>query len=534
MMNMFRQLLCLAGLLASACQSFAQDTVLNQNELTVANTPSEAVTADGLYISWLEHLVDDEQVNGGTPIRGGDGLVMGDIDRDGMMDIVSVHEDSNHLRIAFGSQDPDRWVLVTVGQGAEVGAIEDVAIGDINGDGWPDLVAACEEAHLAYFQNPVENVRAGYWPRLVPQVTQGRGSWLRAFIVDLNRDGRMDILGANKGAADIIDPSSGGAVVNRPTSLFVINGDPLDQSAWNEQVLFRKGVPNTALPVDIDNDGDLDVLAAERLTMQMTILEVVDAGAAEGVSVQALPIKIMPGFEAGQNWRALSGALQAEFADLDGDGRKDLIVNVSEDTGAGKHPFSTSGLGWLRQPDSLDKPWTYYRIGNTLPDVVIGVSMADIDGDGDLDVMTGGYSGLNILAGGYSGASRDEDDQRVTAASTVGRIAWFENPGDPRQTWRRHDISRRVRGMYDMFIPRDMDGDGDVDFVATRGNSGVFDGVFWLEQVRSATPRVAFTPARAHESRALPLPAENWTELYDKDNTYVAPNKAVQDADRKN
>ena len=70
-----------------------------------------------------------------------------------------------------------------------------------------------------------------------------------------------------------------------------------------------------------------------------------------------------------------------------------------------------------------------------------------------------------------------------------------------------------------------MDGDGDVDVVGTRGNSGRYDGVFWLEQLRSATPLRAFTPARAHESRALPLPPENWFDLYEETNTLVAPNK---------
>ncbi|MEQ9315417.1 MAG: VCBS repeat-containing protein, partial [Henriciella sp.] len=152
--------------------------------------------------------------------------------------------------------------------------------------------------------------------------------------------------------------------------------------------------------------------------------------------------------------------------------------------------------------------------------------LADIDGDGDVDAIMGGYSGLNVLKGGYSGASRDYDEPSVTASSTAGRIAWFENSGDPKANWVRHDISRRVRGMYDGFIAADIDNDGDLDFVTTRGNSGEFDGVIWLEQVRSAEPRSAFTPARETESRALPLPPDNWAENYETDMTFIAPNKA--------
>ena len=170
-------------------------------------------------------------------------------------------------------------------------------------------------------------------------------------------------------------------------------------------------------------------------------------------------------------------------------------------------------------------PWRYHRIGDILPDMVIAVELTDIDGDGDLDAVTGGYSGLNILKGGYTGATREVDHPDVTASSTVGRVAWFANPGSASEDWTRHDISRRVRGMYDQFIARDMDGDGDADLVGTRGNSGRFDGVFWLEQVRSDGPRAAFIPARSEDSRALPLPPEDWIDRYEEANTLVAPNK---------
>ena len=492
--------------------------------LAVSDTPSKARTQDGLYISWREHLIDDEQTNGGTAIRGGDGLAAADLDGDGYLDIVSVHEDSNHLRIAFGTRDPDIWDNITIAEGDDVGAIEDVAIGDLNGDGWLDLVAACEEAHLLYIENPGNQARSAAWLRMIPAITQQRGSWLRVFMADMDQDGRLDILAANKGAADIIDPSLPSAA--RPTSLFRLKGAPLLQSSWQEQVLSQEVVPNTAMPTDIDDDGDLDVLVAARLRMEMSILETVETGGLHGIAVKAHPIRITPGIPVPEGWHGASNAFQSAFADLDGDGRKDLVVAVHETPQPVASSALMAGLGWLRQPDTLDEPWTFFRIGDTLPDIVAGIAVADIDGDGDLDAITGGYSGLNILLGAYSGASREEDDPRVAAASTVGRIAWFENPGDARATWQRHDISRRVRGMYDAFIPVDMDDDGDIDWVATRGNSGVYDGVFWLEQVRTVDPQPAFTPGRSTDSRALALPPENWIDTYEDEMTFTPPNKA--------
>jgi hypothetical protein len=495
--------------------------------LTVADTPSSAQATDGRYISWREHLIDDEATNGGVPIRGGDGLVTADMDGDGFLDVVSVHEDSNHLRIAFGTADPDVWINVTLGEGGEVAAIEDVAVGDLNGDGYLDVVAACEEAHLIYFENPGKGARTASWARLIPEITQGRGSWLRVFISDVDGNGRMDVLGANKGAADIIDPSLPSAA--RPTSLFRIEGDPLLDTSWREQVLSLEVVPNTAMPVDIDGDGDIDVLSAARLHQTMTLLENGGPGDEGGIKVVPHPIIIAPGFPAPESWRGTSNGFQTAFADIDGDGRLDLAVAVYETPSPVKGTPLMANLGWLRQPESLDDPWTYYRIGNILPDVVIGIALADIDGDGDLDAITGGYSGLNILKGGYSGAARDHDEPGVTPSSSVGRIAWFENPGDASADWNRHDISRRVRGMYDTFVPRDMDGDGDIDFIATRGNSGTNDGVFWLEQVRTDQPEASFTPARSDDSRALSLPPADWADRYEQNMTFVAPNKVAKD-----
>jgi len=52
----------------------------------------------------------------------------------------------------------------------------------------------------------------------------------------------------------------------------------------------------------------------------------------------------------------------------------------------------------------------------------------------------------------------------------------------------------------------DLDGGGDIDSVGTRGNSYPYDGVFWLEQLRSPEPAARFTRARTTDSEEVALP----------------------------
>jgi hypothetical protein len=59
--------------------------------------------------------------------------------------------------------------------------------------------------------------------------------------------------------------------------------------------------------------------------------------------------------------------------------------------------------------------------------------------------------------------------------------------------------------MFDQFVAVDLDADGDLDFLTTRGNSEPYDGLLWLEQTRSVEPASAFTAARPKESPEVPL-----------------------------
>lgn len=450
----------------------------------VSDRLTTARAATGEYISWREHIIDDLAV-GGIALAGSDGLVMGDLDLDGHDDIVSVHESDTtydgvadgHIRLAFGSDDPDEWELVTLAEGEEAGAAEDAAIADVDGDGYPDIVAACELAHLIYFQNPGRGARAERWQRIIPDVASDRGSYIRVFFGDLNGDGKPEVVAPNKGT------QAGRATETelRPISWYAITGDPLNNESWIEHELTRVRVPINSRPVDLDQDGDLDILGGSRGEARIFWFE---NDGADNPTFTEHRIDVDAAALPGGTTEEMTG-FNFVVLDLSGDGRLDLIVQDRR-----------TEIIWLEQPEDFASPWTAHHLGSMATDTATGLEAADVNGDGRMDLMVGSYSR----------APRDHDGEDVARDDRLGRLAWFEQPADARQPWTRHDISRRKRGMFDKFVARDMDGDGDMDFVGTRGNSVPYDGVYWLEQVRTAKPVAAFTRARSQDSVEMPAP----------------------------
>ena len=463
--------LCLAG------PVLAQDLI--------SESLSSAQSSSGHYISWREHIIDDPEI-AGFALSGSDGLVMGDIDRDGFEDIVSVHESdaeydsASHtpgfvpppegtVRIAFGSADTNIWLNITIAEGTDAPAPEDAVIVDLNGDGYLDVVVAAEQSHLIYLENPGLNARSATWQRLILPMTQGRGSYIRVFAADFDGDGIAELTAPNKGAQS---PGPEDYARSTPVELYKLTGDPLSGSSWQRSELGSYSIPQNAEPVDLDGDGDMDIVVGARGDARLVYFENLGAGSLD-FTEHAIGI-----------YGAAMGGFNLEYTDLNNDGRLD-IIGLSND----------GQFKWIEQPENIDDTWNAYTIGSIVPDRLVGMEIADIDNDGDIDVMVGSYS---------RGPRTGDGDVDVNDA--LGRLAWFENPGDAKLAWTRHDISRRKRGMFDKFIARDIDGDGDMDFVGTRGNSAPYDGVFWLEQVRSSEPRRNFQPARAQESDEIALP----------------------------
>ena len=178
--------------------------------------------------------------------------------------------------------------------------------------------------------------------------------------------------------------------------------------------------------VDLDQDGDLDILSASY--SDDTIAWYESDGAAN------------PSWTAANIATSADGAYDVHVADMDGDGDLD-IVSASKDDDT---------IAWYEHDGAADPSWTAANIA-TNADVALAVQVADMDGDGDLDIVS---------------ASQDDDT-----------IAWYENDGAADPTWTAANIATSANGAFDVHVG-DMDGDGDIDIISA---SSFDNTIAWYE-----------------------------------------------------
>ena len=322
-------------------------------------------------------------------------------------------------------------------------------VGDINGDGYDDLLAGGNiSGGLVWYENPT-------WAKHLID-DEGRFS-TDGEVVDLDRDGDQDIIALTSG--DIrwyenpgwdVHTIDNRVVHDIEVSDFDGDGD-VDLVArnqgdgGNELHFYRQENPDFwtyrsvdcaagegLKVVDVDRDDDLDVVINGNWFENTN--DVIGGGWAE--------------YSYTSNWTHLDTFVSA--GDVNGDGRVDIILAPSEWAG------DTYRLSWFQAPvDAKDANWTEHIVEDNVETVHHFVGVADIDKDGDLDI-----------AAAEMQQGRDPDEVKV-----------YLNEDGVGESWTKQVIA--TTGSHSMRI-LDVEQDGDYDLYGANWQGNQVE--LWVNQ----------------------------------------------------
>jgi hypothetical protein len=239
----------------------------------------------------------------------------------------------------------------------------DVAVGDVNNDGIPDLVFAAYNGGTNWIQVALGNGDGTFATPQTVITTSGNGG-PAVSLADLNGDGNLDIIGANWGGAGL--------------AVFLGNGNGTFGAEQDYPV--DSGYANSIATGDFNGDGKLDIVTSDPFGNSMSIL----LGNGDGT------------FLPEQHMATDTGPESIAVGDFNGDGKLDAVVANTTGTVS---VFLGNGDGtFLSQP-----PATADSNGNYLGPR--GIAVGDINSDGKLDIVVANWLGecVEILYGNGNG-----------------------------------------------------------------------------------------------------------------------------------
>lgn len=248
-----------------------------------------------------------------------------------------------------------------------------VAIGDLDGDGHPDIAAAGVDAsHIQLF---IGDGSGGFTAGALLDIGAS-GAWPRALaIADVDGDGDADLVGVNNDSA----------------SISVILADGAGGFATAQG--FATGAFPVALALgDVDGDGDLDVATANAGGRDASLL------LGNGSGGFAAPVALALGSDAEPNDIAL--------ADADGDGDLDILTANTGSDGSPFPPPELPGSISLLAGDGSGA----FAAGTTLAlgggeGRADGIGIGDVTGDGLPDIVASrpNANAVSVIAGTAGG-----------------------------------------------------------------------------------------------------------------------------------
>ena len=280
-------------------------------------------------------------------------VAAGDFNKDGKLDIVTVDYPTAEVSVLLGNSDGTFQPAIKT---PVPGAFYGITVGDLNGDGNPDVVTGDSTGSSPRNVNVLLGKGDGTFAAPVRYSTGGSGEGQIA-LGDFNGDGKLDIAVVNQADSTI--------------SLLLGNGDGTFQAAKIvTPALASNGFLGYLVAADFNGDGKLD-------------LAVPDYGGSAAGKVAILLGNGDGTFQAPTFLTSGAGSTGLAAADVNKDGKLDLVVANQFGT---VDVFLGNGNGTFDTPIVLDDTKGPICCFNPIP---IVVAVADFNLDGNLDLVIG-------------------------------------------------------------------------------------------------------------------------------------------------
>jgi len=364
------------------------------------------------------------------------GVAVGDVTGDGRPDIVTANYVANMVGVLPGLASGGFGAMTTFGTG---GGPNDLVLGDVNGDGRLDVVTANSTSSSV-------TVLLGLAGGFANRVSYSAGPTsrpVRAVLGDVNGDGRLDIATANYGSG------TAGLLLGLATGGF----GPVT-------TYLTSSISRAVALGDVNGDSRLDLVAANYgLSSAGIFLGLASGGFGPASTYSTGPNSEPDGMVLG---------------DVNGDGRLDIVT-------ANTLTFAAGVL--LGQAGGSFAPAASYSLGaGSAP---IAVALGDVNGDGRRDIVAAIYNRptavvlLGQVTGGFSPAT----------AYTVG-------PDEP-QAVAVADVNSDGR-------PDIVTANGSANTVSVLLNTGTYTPLATARP--TATAEITMAPNPAHEAFTVQLP----------------------------